>query len=241
MTYCFSFDFQRNKEANQNNMVVGEIIERIRNTSRSRSRGRSSSNSCMCIEYSGSFKLLVLGDQGVGKTTICSKYTSQEDTSSTNQDTGEVFSTCVYISGGGAKGDRAKQYDLEISVANGVYWQGTVDGYKSKIQESQGYILVYSKENRQSYMKLVEILSDIHKLKKSHDLPVIIVGNKCDLNEIKTLQIQDSEHVVLGDLAHFDVSALENNGLQEAFKCLSQMCAQQYDKSNNKLTDKIVE
>ena len=208
-------------------MVVGEIIDKIRKTSRGRSRGRSSrgDSSCMCIEYHGAFKLLLLGDHGVGKTTICSTYTSQEETKSSND---EIFNTCVYISGGGQKHDKAKQYDLEISVPNGVYWDGTVEGYKNKILESDGFMLVYSKENRQSYMKLVELLSDIRKLKKC-DVPVVILGNKCDLNQIKTLQVQDSEHVVLGKFPHFDVSAICNDGLQESFKCLSQMCVQVKD------------
>jgi len=80
-------------------MVVGEMIEKFRKTSiekirktsidkleklRKTSRGRSNrrtsrDSSCMCIEYRGSFKLLLLGDQGVGKTSICAKYTAFDE------------------------------------------------------------------------------------------------------------------------------------------------------------------
>jgi len=231
-------------------MVVGEMIEKFRKTSiekirktsidkleklRKTSRGRSNrrtsrDSSCMCIEYRGSFKLLLLGDQGVGKTSICAKYTAFDEellkTLHENGQRDETFSSCIYLSSGNKK---ARQYDLDIAIANGLYWKGTVNGYKEKIQESNGFLLVYSKENRQSYMKLIEILSDIRKIKKMIDIPVVIVGNKSDLNEIKTLQVKDCEHIVLGEYPHFDVSAVENIGIQEAFKCLSQMCAQMYD------------
>lgn len=207
-----------------------EQLERLRKTSRSRSRRTSRGESSACIEYRGSFKFLLLGDQGVGKTTMCASYTSvDEEILNMIQENSEdeIFHSCVYLSSPNRKS--VKQYDLEIAIANGVYWNGTVNGYKERIAQTQGFMLVYSKENRQSYMKLIEILSDIKKIKRGTDFPVVIVGNKSDLSEIQILQIQESENIVFGDFQHFNVSAKDNNGVQEAFTKLSQMCSQIFD------------
>ena len=178
---------------------------------------------------------MVLGDQGVGKSSICAKYTSvdeeilqafDEESGENKQPLDELFTSCIYLSSVNRK---VKQYDLEIAIPNGVYWNGTVNGYKERISQTNGFMLVYSKENRQSYMRLIELLSDIRKIKKMVDLPIVIVGNKSDLNDIKTLQVKDCEHIVLGEYPHFDVSALQNEGIQEAFKQLSQNCSHVFD------------
>ena len=210
-----------------------EKLERLRKTSRSRSRRTSRGESCACIEYRGSFKFLLLGDQGVGKTTMCAKYTSVDEeilNMIQENSTNEIFNSCAYLNMPNRKS--VKQYDLEIAVANGVYWNGTVNGYKERIAQTQGFMLVYSIENRQSYMKLIELLSDIKKIKRGSDFPVVIVGNKSDLNDNKILQIQDSENIVFGDFQHLNVSAKDNLGIQEAFNKLSVMCSQTFDEEN---------
>lgn len=220
---------------------------------RTRSRGRGSSNGCTVIEYHGVLKLMVLGTSGVGKTTFCSQYVgvdanvntpaspklspkrdkrncspiiSPKRNVHTSHTKEEQYSSCVFINGD--KTDRVKQYDIDMALPKGSYWNGSVDGYKKKILESDGFILVYSKDNRQSYMRLIELVSDIRKLRKSNLPPIVIVGNKMDLNRNSILQMKDSEHVVLGKFPHFSISATENtdDGIQQAFKCLVQMIAQ---------------
>ena len=77
-------------------------------------------------------------------------------------------------------------------------------------------------------MKLIELVADIQKLRKRANPPIVVVGNKNDLEQGNTLGIHDSEQAVLGSFPHFNVSAVENDGLQEAFKCLVQMSSQQH-------------
>lgn len=203
---------------------------------------------------------MVLGNSGVGKTTMCSQYVGVDNNVNTttatanaspkmspkrdkrncspiispkrnvhasNQTTkDEQYSSCAFVNGD--KADRVKQYDIDMALPKGSYWNGSVDGYKKKILESDGFMLVYSKENRQSYMRLIELVSDIRKLRKCNLPPIVVVGNKSDLNQKSLLQMKDSEYVVLGTFPHFNVCATENadDGVQHAFKRLVQMIAQ---------------
>ena len=191
------------------------------------SRKRGSSAGPSIIEPQGQQRIVVLGPTSVGKSTICATYAGAENDLSALRYSkkNEIYNSCVFIQSETA--NHVKQYNVEMSVPKGTRWDGTVNGYKSLLLESDGYLLVYSKENRQSYMKLVELVSDIQKLRKCNIPPIVVVGNKDDLDHSNTLGIHDSEHHVLGSFPHFNVSALENDGLQEAFKCLVQMVAQQ--------------
>ena len=148
----------------------------------------------------------------------CSPLLSPKRDTHVAQNKGEQYSTCVFIGG-----DQCiQQYDVEVAIPNRMYWAGSVEGYKRKILESDGFLLVYSKESRQSYMKLIELISDIQKLRKNRTPPMVIMGNKTDLNQ-NTLQAKESERIVFGSVPHFNVSALDNTGIQESFKALVRM------------------
>ena len=138
----------------------------------------------------------------------------------------EIYHSSVFINEK-EKRNRVRQYDVDLAIPQGTTWCGTVRGYKQLLLEADGFLLVHSKDNRQTYMQLIELVSDIQKLRKRKNPPIVVVGNKNDLGRGSTISIHDSEQSVLGAFPHFNVSALEDDGLQKAFKCLVQMASQQ--------------
>ena len=202
----------------------GDTLFSINSFSPRLGRKRGSSSPAV-IEAHGSQKLVVLGPSQVGKSTICSKYAGVEKKAFQQKSSNEVYNSCVFINSDVQ--NRVKQYQVELAIPQGTMWCGSVRGYKQLLLEADGYLLVYSKENRHTYMKLIELVADVQKLRRRTNPPIVVVGNKKDLEHGHTLGIHDSELAVLGSFPHFNVSAVENDGLQEAFKCLVQMSSQQ--------------
>ena len=228
---CYSFIFI----SISRNAIPERLIEKIKERSDSlfslsglsprlgRKRGSSGPST---IEPQGSRKLVVLGPSQVGKSSICATYASVEKKSFQQKSSNEVYNSCVFINS--EEKNLIKQYQVELAIPQGTMWCGSVRGYKQLLLEADGFLLVYSKENRHTYMKLIELVADIQKLRKRTNPPIVVVGNKNDLEQGNTLGIHDSEQAVLGSFPHFNVSAVENDGLQEAFKCLVQMASQQH-------------
>ncbi|XP_057299609.1 ras-related protein Rab-9A-like [Hydractinia symbiolongicarpus] len=200
-------------------MVVGTLFNKMRErrrSSRRSSRGSSNGSIGMGIECCGKIKILMLGDHNVGKSSICFRYVA-DSMLGTNKikNENEEFESSVFLAPQNKK-EKVRQYELNLSIADTLFRRRSVERYKQKIVETDAFVLVYSKDSRQSYIKLIDLISDIHKIKKVK-IPIIILGNKNDLKQAIT-HVQ--EKGVLGDYPHFDVSAQENDGIQEAFKFL---------------------
>lgn len=51
------------------------------------------------------------------------------------------------------------------------------------MKNGQGFVLVYSITSQSSFSELHELVEWIHHIKDSDAVPLIIVGNKCDLED----------------------------------------------------------
>ena len=191
------------------------------------SRGSSSRPDSMNIFNHGAFKLLVLGSAGVGKTTICRRYVGY-DFHETCQPENEVFDTSIFI---GMPGENiTRQYDLEIYDTNDHVSKANFQDYTNNLVSADGFILVYSKDSKASFMKLAEIICDIRHFKSS-TVPIIMLGNKSDLGRIK-YEVKENDLSIL-PFDHFNVSASKNEFIQEAFNSIVQKCAKQKDEENS--------
>jgi len=51
------------------------------------------------------------------------------------------------------------------------------------MRDGKGFLLVYSICDKQSFDKVQELREKILRTKDSSDVPMVIVGNKCDLED----------------------------------------------------------
>lgn len=66
------------------------------------------------------------------------------------------------------------------------------------IRSGQGFLIVYSIANRRSFEELGEFRDAILRVKDAESFPMIIVGNKCDLEasrEVSTIEGQEMAKV----------------------------------------------
>ena len=80
------------------------------------------------------------------------------------------------------------------------------------IRDAQGFLLVYSITSRISFDQAIELHSQIFRIKGTGPMPVIIVGNQCDLEYERQVGINgvsavfltvDSEHYLVLPLSRW--------------------------------------
>ena len=162
-----------------------------------------------------SFKISIIGDGGVGKTSLIKKFTKGTFEQDYIQTIGAQFS----------------RYDIEIDgdIVNLIFWDiaGQDDFnflHPLFYKESKGCIIVFSLEDNELGEESFNHIENWHnELKKfCSDIPVVLFANKVDLieevNLIKTnIQEVIKERKFLG---YFLTSAKTGQGVHEAFNAI---------------------
>ena len=178
------------------------------------------------MSYRG--KVILLGDAGVGKTSLLARYVDG------------IFRS-EYISTIGAN-FLIKEVDLN-NIINKIdtpeireslrdknfklyFWD--IGGQKDKLFVNEYYfiqavgaILVFNVDNRETFNNLDFWISKLKKL-SGPDVPFIIVGNKIDLQEKRVVQSKEIEEKAnkLG-IPFFETSAKLNESVDAAFESVS--------------------
>lgn len=87
-----------------------------------------------------------------------------------------------------------------------------------QIRAGQGFLIVYAVNNRKSFEKLDEYREAILNVKDVDNYPVIIVGNKCDLEAERTVSTQEGQEMAkVYDCPFFETSAKSRTNVDEAY------------------------
>ena len=129
------------------------------------------------------FKLVVLGESGVGKTNIILRYSKNKFDPNSTSTVGVDFSlSFLNIDGKNIKlqfWDTAGQERLK-SLASNYY------------NNANGAILVYDISDRQSFEKIAYWKNEI-LTHSSPDIKIILLGNKCDLLEEREVSLAEGQ------------------------------------------------
>ena len=161
------------------------------------------------------FKITIIGNGGVGKTTLIKKYTQGEFQEEYISTIGAQFSIFEYkINGDDIKlflWDLAGQEDFQVFRS-------------SFYEDSKAAIIVYSLERNDMG---VESLKDVMKWydemrQQCEDIPIIVFANKTDL--VEDTEIDESSYKELSAkenyLGVYKTSAKTGNGVSDAFKAI---------------------
>ena len=90
------------------------------------------------------------------------------------------------------------------------------------INSSDGFILVYSIDSKESFKSTKARYDRISKLKEGQKSSIIIVGNKCDLEEKRQVSKDDAEKFCNNNnISFLETSALNSINVKEAFLCVA--------------------
>lgn len=175
----------------------------------------------MSDEYNGNsdsndstveLKIAVLGKSLVGKSALTYRYISDKfptEHDTTIEDQYKINATIDDY-----------QCQLEIlDTAGQDDYQAMLDTW---IGFGQGFVLVYSIDDRESFDSMKIKFDRIVKNKQEEIYSIIIVGNKCDLEDKRKITKQEGEDFAKSKNVQFlEVSALKTINVKETFNLLA--------------------
>ena len=155
------------------------------------------------------FKLVFVGDAGVGKTTYLKRYL-----------TGEFERKYIPTIG-------AEVHPMDFTTSHGTIvfnnWDtageekfaGLRDNY---YKNADCAIIMFDVTSTSSYKSVENWYNNIRKT--NPDIPIVIVGNKCDIDDRK-MKVSNTKFHRIYNLPYFDISAKSNFNFEKPFLYLA--------------------
>jgi small GTP-binding protein len=163
------------------------------------------------VDYDYTIKLLIIGDSGVGKTSIMTKFTDNIFTNDSTPTIGIDFKIRKLDIGG-------KTCKLQIVDTAGQerFRSITVSHYRN----AMGVLLVFDLTRSDTFSNLEEWYTSI--VKNTTRLPkIVLVGNKLDLQKVEVTDEQIDEFCKKYNTTYFKTSAKNDKELDRIFNSLS--------------------
>ena len=100
------------------------------------------------------------------------------------------------------------------------------------MKQGDGFLLVFSIANLNSFYELAELREQIIRIKDDDDIPMVVVGNKCDMEEDRVVSRGRAFQLAQqwGSKPYYETSARRRINVDEAFVNL---CRQILQKDNS--------
>ncbi|ELP94117.1 hypothetical protein EIN_184940 [Entamoeba invadens IP1] len=162
------------------------------------------------------YKIILLGSGSVGKSAIAAQYVKNMFLKKYEPTIEDISNKTIEVDG--------IMVHLEIfDTAGADQFLTMQDLY---IKEGDGFILVFSWASVGTFQELEKILQhviDVKESMKQTDIPIVIAGNKCDLEEDqKTVTMVDAQDFATNKKCMFmETSAKTTKNISEMFELLA--------------------
>ncbi|KAI6216699.1 hypothetical protein M3Y95_01265400 [Aphelenchoides besseyi] len=147
------------------------------------------------------YKIYVLGATGAGKSSLISQFITSEYRNAFADEI-EDYENTVSINIGGQECDLVF---FEADPTIGDEW---------KAVDVQAYVLVYSIDRKSTFRTVTNVLEDLRQ--EGNRIPVILAGNKVDLERKRAVQLNDVKNVgSTYGVAHFEISVALNHDVDD--------------------------
>ncbi|XP_027025800.1 ras-related protein Rab-3B [Tachysurus fulvidraco] len=157
------------------------------------------------------FKLLIIGNSSVGKTSFLFRYADDSFSNSFVSTVGIDFKVkTVY------RNDKRVKLQIWDTAGQERYRTITTAYYRG----AMGFILMYDITNEESFNAVQDWATQI-KTYSWDNAQVILVGNKCDMADERVIPVEKGKHLAdqLG-FEYYEVSAKENINVRQVFERL---------------------
>jgi len=183
-------------------------------------------------EYDFLYKVVIVGDSGVGKTNILSRYVSDTFHLESKPTIGVELSTkTISVKNNVIKTqfwDTAGQE--RYRAITGVYYKG-----------AHGVIIAFDITKIETFRNIEKWIQEI----KNHcgeDISVLIVGNKTDLKSLRAVKIEEaSQFAFQNKFGYIESSAFESYNISQAFQLLIYSIFEKQNLTKNNLKSKTGE
>lgn len=160
------------------------------------------------LAYNFVFKVVLIGESGVGKSNLLSRYTKNEFNHDSRTTIGVEFSTrSVQLDSVTIKAQIWDTAGLErYRAITSAYYRGAV-----------GALLVYDITKHLTYESVERWLKELYDHADPH-IVVMLVGNKSDLDTLRTVPREEAKDFAESkDLLFIETSALDSTNVESAF------------------------
>ena len=157
------------------------------------------------------FKILTLGESGVGKTCILRRFVENKFSKNHLATIGIDFKT---------KTISIKGYEVKLKIWDTAGQERFRNITNQYYKGADGIILVYDLTNKESMLKIKDWMEQIQQNTTSSEIALVLVANKVDLNRV----ITNDESLSLSQqlkIKSFETSALSGDGIDEIFQYLT--------------------
>lgn len=170
-------------------------------------------------------KVVVVGAGAVGKTALILQFVSSHFEEKYDPTIEDFFRKDINVDG--------SRSVLEIIDTAGTEQFASMRN--NYIQHGEGFLLVYSIATRQSFIDVQQLRESIVKVKGEMSSPILLVGNKCDLEEKRSVSKQDGERLALEwGCQFFETSAKTGHNVQKVFQEMVQEMKKRRPNKNSK-------
>ncbi|CAK0785659.1 Ras-related protein yptc6 [Coccomyxa viridis] len=160
-------------------------------------------------DYDYLFKVVLIGDSGVGKSNLLSRFTRNEFCLESKSTIGVEFATrSIQVDG---KTIKAQIWDTagqeRYRAITSAYYRGAV-----------GALLVYDITKQVTFENVERWLKELRDHADSN-IVIMLVGNKSDLRHLRSVQTDDAQAFCEREgLSFIETSALESTNVESAFQ-----------------------
>jgi len=155
------------------------------------------------------YKIVVLGSGGVGKSALTVQFVQGIFVEKYDPTIEDSYRKQVEVDG--------QQCMLEIlDTAGTEQFTAMRDLY---MKNGQGFVLVYSIIAQSTFNDLPDLREQILRVKDTDDVPMVLVGNKCDLNDQRFITTDGGQELArkFGNCAFLEASAKNKINVDQIF------------------------
>ncbi|EGR26932.1 ras oncogene family protein, putative [Ichthyophthirius multifiliis] len=160
------------------------------------------------------YKLVFLGDQAVGKTSIINRFMFDTFDGKDHPTVGiDFISKTLYYE------DRTIRLQL-WDTAGQERFRSLIPSY---IRDSAVAVICYDITNKSSFENITKWVEDV-RAERGQEVIICLVGNKTDMQDKRAIQQQEAQQKAKElDVKFFEVSALSGDNIQQLFKAIGGM------------------
>ncbi|XP_024051637.2 GTP-binding protein RAD isoform X1 [Terrapene carolina triunguis] len=194
--------------------LLGEFSPLGRCTSYNPDRESWASDSSDSVISSGSdsdsnlYKVILLGEHGVGKTSLARIFGGVEDCPDA-EEAGNTYNRSIIVDG-----EEASLIVFDIWEQDDSQW---LQNHCMKMGDA--YIIVYSVTDKVSFEKASELRIQLRRARQTEDIPIILVGNKSDLVRSREVSVDEGRAcAVVFDCKFIETSAALHHNVKDLFE-----------------------
>jgi small GTP-binding protein len=166
----------------------------------------------MTSEQNVTFKILTIGESGVGKTCILRRFVENKFLKNHLATIGIDFKTKTLTIN-----DQEIKLKIWDTAGQERFRNITTQYYKG----ADGIVLVYDVTDDASYEKIRDWMDQILSNTQRDEIGLVLLGNKCDMEPRIITEEQGNQLADELKISYFETSALTGQGIKEAFEQLT--------------------